>query len=66
MHLGTVALLALLAALWLYGLVGQLHSGEAAMRYLTLSLAIVAVAVWRWQPRAARRRFRDRRRPPPD
>jgi hypothetical protein len=66
MRLGTALLLAVLAALWLHGLIGQLHSGEAAMRYLALSLAVVAVGVWRWRPRAARRRFRDRRRPPED
>jgi hypothetical protein len=66
MRLGTIALLAALLALWLYGLAGQTYSAEAAMRYLTLSLALVAFGVWRWQPRAARRRFRDRRRPPPE
>lgn len=60
-----IVLSAALAALWLYGLIGQMHSAEAGMRYLALSLAIVAVAVWRWQPRPAlRRRFRDRRDKP--
>jgi hypothetical protein len=60
-----IVLLAFLAALWLFGLIGQLHSGEAAMRYLALSMAILAVGVWRWQPRPAlRRRDRDRIRPP--
>jgi hypothetical protein len=35
------------------------------MRYLALSMAILAVGVWRWQPKPAlRRRFRDRRTPP--
>jgi hypothetical protein len=61
-----IALLAVLSALWIYGLLGQLHTADAAMRYLALSLAIVAVAVWRWRPRAAPRRLRDRRRPPPE
>jgi hypothetical protein len=57
-------MLAFLAALWLFGLIGQVYSGEAAMRYLALSMAILAVGVWRWQPRAAlRQRYRDRRPP---
>lgn len=61
----TVVLSAVMSAFWLYGLFGQLHSKDAAMRYLALSAAIVAVFVWRWRPRPAlRRRFRDRRRPP--
>jgi hypothetical protein len=66
MRFGLIFLAAVAAALWLHGLAGQMHSAEAAMRYLTLSLAIVAVAVWRWHPRPARRRWRDRRKPPPD
>ena len=61
-----VVLLAFLSALWLFGLAGQFYSAEAAMRYLVLSMAILAVGVWRWQPRPAlrRRRYRDHRRPP--
>ena len=60
-----IVLLAFLAALWIFGLVGQFHSAETGMRYLALSLAIVAVGVWRWQPRPAlRRRYRDRPGPP--
>ena len=60
-----VVLLAFLAALWIFGLIGQFHSAEAGMRYLALSLAIVAIGVWRWQPRPAmRRRYRDRQGPP--
>jgi hypothetical protein len=60
-----IVLSAFLAALWVFGLVGQLHSAEAGMRYLVLSMAILAVAVWRWQSRPAlRRRYRDRRPPP--
>lgn len=65
MRVRTVVLLASLSALWIFGLIGQLHSAEAAMRYLTLSLAIVAVALWRMPVKPAmRRRFRDKRRPP--
>ena len=61
----TIVFFAVLTALWLFGLIGQFHSGEAAMRYLALSMAILAVGVWRWQPRPAlRRRTRDRQRPP--
>ncbi len=60
-----VVLLASFTALWIFGLIGQFYSAEAAMRYLALSMAILAVGVWRWQPRPAlRRRFRDRRLPP--
>lgn len=59
-----IVLTAFFSALWIFGLIGQLHSGEAAMRYLALSMAILAIGVWRWQPRPAlRRRFRDRRPP---
>jgi hypothetical protein len=61
-----IGLLALLAgALWIFGLVGQFHSAEAGMRYLAVSMAILAVGVWRWQPRPAlRRRIHDPRQPP--
>ena len=65
MKVRTVVLLAFLTALWIIGLIGQLHSAEAAMRYLALSLAIVAFALWRMPVKPAlRRRFRDRKRPP--
>ena len=60
-----IVVLAFLSALWLFGLAGQFYSAEAAMRYLALSMIILAVGVWRWQPRPAlRRRYRDDRRPP--
>jgi hypothetical protein len=57
-----IVLAAFVSALWLYGLIGQIQSGDSAMQYLALSLGIVAVAVWRWQPKQfpVRRRFRDR------
>ncbi|HEY5964948.1 MAG TPA: hypothetical protein VIU42_13105 [Xanthobacteraceae bacterium] len=65
MKMRTVVLLAGLSALWLIGLIGQLHSSEAALRYLVLSLAIVAIGLWRMPVKqAARRKFRDRKRPP--
>ena len=65
MNTRMIILLAFLAALWIFGLVGQFHSAEAGMRYLALSMVILAIGVWRWQPRPALlRRFRDRRRPP--
>jgi hypothetical protein len=60
----TVVLLAVFSALWLFGLLGQVYSAEAAMRYLALSMAILAVGVWRWQPRPALRRRSQDRRPP--
>ncbi len=64
MNIRMVVLLAFLAALWLFGLVGQFHSAEAGMRYLALSMVILAVGVWRWQPRPAlRRRYPDRQHP---
>jgi hypothetical protein len=60
-----IVLMAALTALWIFGLVGQFHSAEAGMRYLALSMAILAVGVWRWQPRPAlRRRARNQRHPP--
>ena len=65
MKMRTVVLLAGLSALWLIGLIGQLHSSEAALRYLVLSLAIVAIGLWRMPVKqVARRKFRDRKRPP--
>jgi len=64
MSVRMVVMLAFFAALWLFGLIGQFHSAEAGMRYLALSMAILAVGVWRWQPRPAlRRRYRDRQPP---
>jgi hypothetical protein len=65
----TVVLLAVLSALWIVGLHSQLHSIDAAMRYLALSLGIAAVAVWLTPVRSparapARRKFRDRKSPP--
>lgn len=60
-----IVLSAFLAALWVFGLIGQFYSAEAAMRYLALSMAILAVAVWRMKPRPAllRRRIRDQMPP---
>jgi hypothetical protein len=58
-----VALLAVMSALWLYGLLDQLYSAEAIMRYLALSMALVAIGAWRWQPRRLRVRSRDRGKP---
>ena len=60
-----IALLGCLSAFWIFGLLGQIHSGQATMRYLALSLGLVAIAVWRWQPQPALLRLlRKRRRPP--
>jgi len=65
MSVRTIVLSAFLAALWLFGLIGQVYSVEAAMRYLVLSMALVAVALWRMEPRPAllRRRTNDQRPP---
>ena len=64
MNARMVVLLAIFSALWLFGLIGQVYSGEAAMRYLALSMAILSVGVWRWQPRPALRGRSRERRPP--
>ena len=65
MKIRTVVLLAVLSALWIIGLRSQLHSTDAAMRYLALSLGIAAAAVWLTPARPlARRKFRDRKNPP--
>jgi hypothetical protein len=64
MRLRHVVLLAVTSALWIFGLVEQMHSREAAMRYLVLSLALVAVAVWRWRPRR-RLKPHEQERPKP-
>jgi len=64
MSVRTVVLMAFFTALWIVGLLGQLYSPEAVMRYLALSMALVAVCVWRMEPRPALRRiFRNARRP---
>jgi hypothetical protein len=57
-------LLGCFSALWLFGLIGQFNSPEATMRYLTLSMVILAVGVWRWQPKPVPRRYQDREHPP--
>ena len=60
MRVGTMVLLVLMSALWFYGFVDQMHSRDAAMRYLAFSMLIVA-AIVSWKiPRSRRRRFRDR------
>ncbi len=65
MRVGTVLLLAVMSALWIFGLLDQMHSKESAMRYLALSLLLVAIGVWRWRPRRKLKvRKRDRHRPP--
>ncbi len=65
MRVGTVLLLAAMSALWIFGLLDQMYSKESAMRYLALSLLLVAIGAWRWQPRRKlKARKRDRHRPP--
>lgn len=61
MRIGTVVLLGLVSALWIYGFIDQMHSREAAMRYLAFSMLIVAAVVTWKIPHPRRRRFRDRR-----
>lgn len=65
MRLRHVLLSAVMSALWILGLWDQMHSREAVMRYLAISLGLVAVGVWRWQPqRKLKPRERDQHRPP--
>ena len=61
----TIVLIAFLSALWLFGLFDQSYSGEAMMRYLALSMAMVAIGLCRKQPLPALlRRRADRQQPP--
>jgi hypothetical protein len=48
MRVGTVILLAVFSAFWIYGLMEQLHSDDSLKRYLAISLALVAVGVFRF------------------
>jgi hypothetical protein len=65
MRVRTVVLSGVMSAFWIFGLLEQLHSKDAVMRYLAISAAIVAVYVWRLQPKPAlRRHVRDQRSPP--
>jgi hypothetical protein len=65
MRIGTIALLAVMSGLWICGLLDQLYSTHATMRYLALSLGFVAIAVWRWQPQRRLQKQRSRDRTPP-
>ena len=47
MSVGTVVLLAVFSAFWIFGLMEQFYVEGAPMRYLALSLAVVAVGVFR-------------------
>jgi len=51
MSAGMVVLLAVFSALWIVGLIDQLHSFGSTVRYLVLSLALVAVGVYRYSRR---------------
>ncbi len=48
MSVGSVVVLAFFSALWIIGLIGQIESDASIMRYLALSLALVAVGVFRF------------------
>ena len=47
MSVGTVVLLAVFSAFWIFGLMEQFYVEGAPMRYLALSLAVIAVGVFR-------------------
>jgi hypothetical protein len=51
MSVGTVVVLAMFSALWIYGLIGQLHSEISIMRYLVFSLGLIALGVYRFTRR---------------
>lgn len=47
MSVGMVVVLAVFSALWIVGLIDQIHSDASVMRYLACSMAVVAVGVYR-------------------
>jgi len=51
MSVGMVVVLAVFSALWIIGLIDQLHSDTSTMRYLVISLAVVAFGVFRFSRR---------------
>jgi hypothetical protein len=48
MSVGMVVVLALFSALWIIGLIDQLHSDISIMRYLVISLAVIAAGLFRF------------------
>jgi predicted metal-binding membrane protein len=51
MSVGMVVVLALFSALWIIGLIDQLHSDISTMRYLVISLAVIAAGVFQFSRR---------------
>ena len=53
MSVGTVVLSAVFAALWIHGFIDQLQSDGAVMPYLVISLALIALGLYRfsWRTR---------------
>jgi hypothetical protein len=51
MSIGMVVILAVFSSLWIIGLIGQLHSDTSIMRYLVISLALIAIGVFRFTMR---------------
>ena len=47
MSVSMVSLLAVFSALWIYGLISQIQSDASIMRYLAISLGVIAVGVYR-------------------
>ncbi len=62
MSLSKTALVSLLAACWIAGLVNQFHDWDSTLRYLVLSLLIVAVAAATRQYRLSYAKNRTSRR----
>jgi hypothetical protein len=48
MSVGMVVLVAVFSALWLFGLIEQFQSDVSIMRYLAISLGVIAVGVFRF------------------
>ncbi|MBI3704881.1 MAG: hypothetical protein HY244_13805 [Rhizobiales bacterium] len=72
MRVVNIVILAVLSAFWIYGLLDQFHSLHNVFLYLSLSLLVAAIGLWRWLPQRKlkplkRREWRDRndRRDPP-
>jgi len=51
MSVGMVMLLALFSALWIFGLIDQLDSDTSTKHYLAISLAVIALGVFRFTRR---------------
>jgi len=51
MSVSMVVMLAVFSALWIIGLMDQIHSDQSIMRYLAFSLGLIALGVFRFTHR---------------